>query len=59
MKKRIYYFTQRLLSGTSNRQLNLLSHEDYYLSLAKITFSSDSFSTPTSSMRMCCRSMSC
>jgi len=59
MKKGLYYFTREFLFEILNRQLNLLIHEDQYLSLAKITSSSDLSLIVSSSSRMCCCSMFC
>jgi len=59
MKRAIYYITQRVLFGKQEKPLIFSSNENQQVPLAKITFTSQSLSNPSQTMRMCCCCMSC
>jgi len=59
MNRAIYSIIQEVLQSKQVRQLLLPSSENQQVSLVKITLSSESISSPSSIMRMCCCSMSC
>ena len=59
MIQAIYYDPQKVLPRKPGTQLIFSSNENQELSLLNVTFSSEILSMPSSSMRMCCHSMSC
>ena len=59
MIQAIYYNPQKVLPRKPGTQLIFTLNENQQSSLSNVAFSSEILSMPSSSMRMCCHSMSC